>query len=104
MRLYRYAAAVTALVAMTSFSGYSHAESLSTQFATCVDKFANSKLSATVMLECTAAEGKLSNCKVLEAPTPINGFDKAAMCVANVLPVGAKTGTIKVPIHFQANS
>lgn len=68
--------------------------------ADCVSKFANPKLGATVMLECTAGGGKLSDCKVLEAPSPTNGFDKAAMCVAEVLPVGSKTGAIKVPVKF----
>ena len=52
------------------------------------------------MLECTAAAGKLTDCKVLEAPTPANGFDKAAMCVAEAIPVGSKTGAIKVPVKF----
>jgi hypothetical protein len=52
------------------------------------------------MLECTAADGKLTDCKVLEAPAPANGFDKAAMCVAEVLPVGTRTGSIKVPVKF----
>lgn len=52
------------------------------------------------MLECVAADGKLNDCKVLEAPTPANGFDKAAMCVAQMLPVGSRTGAIKVPVKF----
>ncbi|GAA0559013.1 hypothetical protein GCM10008942_04360 [Rhizomicrobium electricum] len=53
------------------------------------------------MLECTAADGKLSDCKVLEAPAPAAGFDKAALCVAEALPVGSRTGSIKVPIKFE---
>lgn len=73
---------------------------LSDQFISCVSKFADPKVGASVMLECTAADGKLSACKVLEAPTPANGFDKAAMCVAEVLPIGSKTGPIKVPLKF----
>lgn len=73
---------------------------LSEQFVSCVTKFADPKIGASVMLECNAADGKLNSCKVLEAPTPANGFDKAAMCVAEVLPVGSKTGTIKVPLKF----
>jgi len=28
------------------------------------------------------------------------GFDKAAMCIAEKLPMGAKTGTVKVPFRF----
>ncbi len=52
------------------------------------------------MLECNAADGKLNGCKVVEAPTPANGFDKAAICVADALPIGSKTGTIRVPLKF----
>jgi hypothetical protein len=73
---------------------------LSETFSHCVEQFANAKMSAQVMLECKAEGGKLSDCKVLDAPSPVNGFDKAAMCVASALPIGSKTGTIKVPIHF----
>ncbi|MDR3526590.1 MAG: hypothetical protein P4L57_04865 [Rhizomicrobium sp.] len=90
------ASAATVLVMSTSaFAG-----GLSDQFISCVSKFADPKVGASVMLECTAADGKLSACKVLEAPTPANGFDKAAMCVAEVLPIGSKTGPIKVPLKF----
>lgn len=65
----------------------------------CVAKYANPKVEASVMLECTAADGKLTACKVLEAPAG-GGFDKAAMCVADAIPVGSKTGQIKVPVKF----
>lgn len=91
-----------ATAALVALGGIGHAASLSEQFASCVEKFANSKLSASVMLECNAADGKLSDCKVLEAPSPVNGFDKAAMCVADILPIGSKTGSVKVPVKFQA--
>ena len=77
------------------------AGSLAEQFASCAAKFANSSKSASVMLECTAAEGKLNDCKVVEAPTPTAGFDKAALCVAEALPIGSRTGAIKVPIKFE---
>lgn len=89
------AAAVVAIL-----SPAAPAAGLSEQFSTCVGKFADPKVAATVMLECTAADGKLNACKVLEAPSPAKGFDKAAMCVAEVLPVGTRTGTIKVPVKF----
>ncbi len=86
-------ATVAAVLAVPAQAG-----SLAEQFASCAQKFSVSK-AASVMLECTAADGKLSDCKVLEAgPTP--GADKAAMCVAEALPVGSKTGSIKVPIKF----
>jgi hypothetical protein len=91
-----FAAAATAM----AFSAASSAAGLADQFAACASKFANPKLSATVMLECTAADGKLNDCKVLDAPSPANGFDKAAMCVAQVLPIGSRTGAIKVPVKF----
>lgn len=75
--------------------------SLAEQFASCAQKFANTSKSASVMLECTAADGKLNDCKVVDAPTPAEGFDKAALCVAEALPVGSRTGAIKVPIKFE---
>ncbi len=71
------------------------------EFTTCVDKFAvDPKATADVMLECNAVGGKLENCRVKEAPSPANGFDKAAMCVAQILPIGNKTGQIDVPLKF----
>jgi hypothetical protein len=51
-------------------------------------------------LECTAAGGRLSGCKVLSNSAGGKGFDKAALCVADVLPVGSKTGVVKVPVRF----
>ena len=47
----------------------------------------------------TAAGGKLADCKVVES-NGSKGFEKAAMCVADALPIGTKTGDIKVPIRF----
>ena len=102
MKTYQFLIAAAAMVMATTAS--SSAAGLAEQFAACASKYANSKASATVMLECTAADGKLSECKVLEAPTPTNGFDKAAMCVAEVLPIGSRTGSIKVPVKFAPNS
>lgn len=88
--------ACAALIATPANAG-----SLAEQFSTCASKFASSTKSASVMLECTAADGKLTDCKVVEAPTPAAGFDKAALCVAEALPVGSRTGAIKVPIKFE---
>lgn len=91
---------VTSVAAFVAISAAASAGSLTEQFTMCVTKFADRTASATVMLECTAGDGHLSACKVLEAPTPSKGFDKAAMCVAEAIPVGSKTGTIKVPLKF----
>lgn len=92
------------LAAAATFVGPAFAASLSDQFTNCVSKFANPRQSVSVMLECTAGDGKLSDCKVDDAPSPANGFDKAALCVADILPIGSKTGTVKVPIRFQGAS
>ena len=66
----------------------------------CLTKNANTRDAATVMLDCTADSGKLSSCKVVSDSSPGKGFDKAALCVAEALPMGTKTGDIKVPIRF----
>lgn len=97
-------AALAATAAALFLTAGASAGSLAEQFAACASKFANTKTSASVMLECNAADGKLSDCKVLEAPSPAAGFDKAAMCVAEALPVGSRTGSIKVPVKFTPNS
>lgn len=99
MRISKLLATSVVLVGLT---GSSYAAGLAEAYGSCVEKFANHKQTVTVMLQCTAAGGKLTDCKVLEAPSPANGFDKAALCVADFLPIGSKTGQIKVPILFQA--
>jgi hypothetical protein len=66
----------------------------------CLTKNANTRDSAVVMLGCTANCGKLSDCKVLSDSAPGKGFDKAAICVADALPMGGKTGEVKVPMRF----
>jgi hypothetical protein len=66
----------------------------------CLMKNANTKDAATVMLDCNADGGKLSGCKVLSDSAPGKGFDKAALCVADALPIGSKTGEVKVPMRF----
>jgi hypothetical protein len=65
----------------------------------CLNQYANATESATVTLECAAAGGKLDGCKVLDN-TGGKGFASAAMCVAKEIPIGDKTGTIKVPVRF----
>lgn len=87
------------LFAAAAVPGY--AGDLTEVFHSCVQKFARSTQAATVTLECVAGDGKVSNCKVVAAPAPANGFDKAALCVADALPVGTKTGTISFPIKFE---
>jgi len=66
----------------------------------CLDQYVNTKVSASVILTCTAAGGKLDGCTVKENSAPGKGFDKAAMCIAAFLPMGAKTGAVEVPIRF----
>jgi hypothetical protein len=100
LKVNKIKAIVTTFTAVLALSASATAGGLTEQFSSCVAKFANPKLGATIMLECTAGDGKLSDCKVIDAPSPPNGFDKAAMCVAEVLPVGSKTGPIKVPVKF----
>lgn len=70
----------------------------------CVEKYADPNVTASVMLECTAGGGKLSACKVVDNSVAGKGFDKAAICLADFLPMGSKTGTIRVPLKFQAAS
>jgi hypothetical protein len=86
------------LASAAAFAMSAQAGSLAEQFTTCAQKYSVNK-AASVMLECTAADGKLSECKVLDAGTT-PGADKAAICVADALPVGSRTGSIKVPIKF----
>ena len=66
----------------------------------CLEKNANTRDAASVMLSCTAAGGKLTACTVVTNSAPGKGFDKAALCVADALPMGAKTGEVKVPVRF----
>lgn len=91
---------VAGTAALLAFSAGASAANLAEQFNMCVNKFANPRLEATVMLECNAADGKLSDCKVLTNSSSAAGFDKAALCVAEVLPIGSKTGPTKVPVKF----
>lgn len=92
---------LTAIVVAAAMTTPGFAGDLGEVFRSCVSKFARSTQDATVTLECTAADGKVSGCKVLNAPMPSNGFDKAALCVADALPIGNKTGTISFPIKFE---
>jgi hypothetical protein len=66
----------------------------------CLERHANTHDNASVTLQCTAQGGKLSECKVVENSAPGRGFDKAALCVAESLPMGSKVGEIKIPVRF----
>ena len=66
----------------------------------CVERFADPNSAASVVLECTAADGKLGACKVVENSAPGKGFDKAAICLADYLPMGSRTGPVRVPLRF----
>ena len=88
------------LLGVFSFVGQAQAANLQSQIQDCLTKHANTSQAAAVMLECTAADGKLSACKVVESNAPKKGFEAAAICVANVLPMGGKTGQIRVPVRF----
>jgi len=71
---------------------------------TCLNRFANTHDAALVVIQCTAGGGKLSACKVVESNGSAKGFDKAAICVADALPMGSKEGDIKIPIRFAGDS
>ena len=88
------------IVGAFSFVGQASAGNLQSQIQDCLTKHANTSQAAAIMLECTAADGKLSNCKVIESNAPKKGFEAAAICVAQVLPMGGKTGQIRVPVRF----
>jgi hypothetical protein len=80
--------------------GATSAASFEESMTRCLVKNANTRDAATVMLDCTADGGKLGGCKVLSDSAPGKGFDKAALCVAESLPIGSKTGEVKVPMRF----
>ena len=47
-----------------------------------------------------AAGGKVASCTVLSDSAPGKGFDKAALCVASAMPIGDKSGEVKIPMRF----
>jgi hypothetical protein len=85
------------------FTGTALADGFQDHVEQCVEKFASSKYTASVTLECTAGGGKLSGCKVVDETMAGKGFDKAAVCVADFLPMGSKTGPVRVPLKFEAS-
>lgn len=89
-----------AALSMLAVAGPSSAGNLQADMTKCLERHANTRQSAKVTLECTAADGKLSNCKVVESEAPSKGFEAAAVCVAGSLPMGGKSGVIRVPLRF----
>lgn len=83
-----------------ALAGASNAAAFQDAMAKCLSKNANAKDAATVMLQCTATGGKLGGCTVVSDSAPGKGFDKAALCVAQAMPVGEKTGDVKIPMRF----
>jgi hypothetical protein len=81
-------------------AGASSAASFQESMTKCLTKNANTRDSAMVMLQCTAAGGKLASCSVVSDSSPGKGFDKAALCVAEAMPMGDKTGDVKIPMRF----
>lgn len=96
----KFIAVIGGAVLSLSLVGASSAGSFEESMSKCLTKHANTRDAATVMLECTAADGKLSNCSVVSDSSGGKGFDKAALCVAEALPMGSKTGQVKVPMRF----
>jgi hypothetical protein len=94
----------TGFVVALAFAGQASASAFEERMNSCLDRFANAHDAALVVLQCTAGNGKLSDCKVAESNGTSKGFDKAAMCVADALPMGSKVGDIKIPIRFAGDS
>jgi hypothetical protein len=80
--------------------GASSAASFQESMTKCLTKNANTRDAATVMLQCTANGGKLEGCNVVSDSAPGKGFDKAALCVAQAMPMGDKSGELKIPMRF----
>ena len=97
--------AVATAVAALAIAGSACAADFQAQVDRCLSAHANTHDAASVMLECDANGGKLANCKVLENSAPASkGFDKAALCVAEALPMPGKTGAVKIPLRFAGES
>lgn len=89
-----------AAIGLLASASASSAGSLQGEMTRCLNKHANTTQAAKITLECTAADGKLSGCKVVESQAPSKGFEAAAICVASALPMGDKSGVIRVPLRF----
>ena len=97
MNIVRFTAGLALAIAV---AGPSSAGSFQDKMGQCLTKHANARDPAMVTLECTAGGGKLTECKVVDNSATGKGFDKAALCVADAMPIGTKTGSVKVPMRF----
>lgn len=92
---------ICGVVASLAFAGAASAGSaFQDRVDQCLERHANTHDAASVTLQCTAQGGKLADCKVVDNTAPGRGFDKAALCVADSLPMGSKVGEIKIPVRF----
>ena len=82
-----------------SGSALADAAGLKNATSNCLTKHANTHDAASVTLECTAGGGKLGDCKVVDN-SGSKGFADAAVCVAAYLPIGDKTGQVRLPVRF----
>ena len=99
--MYKKITLICGVVASLAFVGSASAASaFQERVDQCLEKHANTHDAASVTLSCTAQGGKLSECKVVDNSAPGRGFDKAALCVADALPMGSKVGDIKIPVRF----
>lgn len=94
------AVSLFSVVMSLALAGAANAASFQESMAKCLVKNANTKDAATVMLQCKASGGKLDGCTVLSDSAPGKGFDKAALCVAEAMPIGDKSGDLKIPMRF----
>jgi hypothetical protein len=93
-------ATATAMIAALISSSAASAGDLQSKISSCLARHANANQAAAITLECTAGDGKLANCKVVESNAPSKGFEAAAMCVAEAIPMAGKTGQVRVPVRF----
>jgi hypothetical protein len=100
---HKLAAAVAVVVGLTA-STATMAADFAEQMSNCLEKHANLHDKANILLECEAAGGKLTNCKVVENSAAGKGFDKAAICIADAMPMPGKTGAIRVPFRFPGDA
>ncbi|HEX7885945.1 MAG TPA: energy transducer TonB [Phenylobacterium sp.] len=88
------------VVLSVALASAASAASFQESMSKCLTKNANTREAATVMLQCTANGGKLDGCTVVSDSAPGKGFDKAALCVAQAMPMGDKSGDVKIPMRF----
>ena len=101
---YRLSMVGALLVSLAAATAPLAEETFADHMNDCVDRYVHSNNGGKVVLDCTAKDGKTSDCKVVENSAPGLGYDKAATCVADALPLGSKTGAIRIPILFPARS